>query len=156
MAYHKYGTFVLPKMIMEDKYKLTRFLDAQNQVYLNALSEIRKGRKQTHWMWFIFPQLKGLGKSSTANHYGITGLSEASAYLQHPVLGKHLIQISNLLLELQGKTASDIFSSPDDMKLHSSMTLFSLVEGTDQVFKEVLDKYFDGKQDDRTLSILQI
>ena len=141
--------------MMEDKYKLTRFLDAQNQVYLNALSEIRKGKKQTHWMWFIFPQLKGLGRSSTADYYGITGLEEASAYLQHPVLGKHLVQIASALLESQGRTASDIFGSPDDMKLRSSMTLFSQVENTDPVFQKVLDKYCQGKPDEVTLKIVK-
>lgn len=145
----------MPKMIMEDKYKLTRFLDAQNQMYLSALSEIRKGRKQTHWMWFIFPQLKGLGKSSTADYYGITGLNEASAYLEHPVLGKNLIQIASVLLELEGKTAFDIFGSPDDIKLRSCMTLFSATEGTNQAFKAVLDKYFDGEPDGKTLTLLK-
>ncbi len=140
---------------MEDKYKLTRFLDAQNQVYLNALSEIRKGKKQTHWMWFIFPQLKGLGRSSTADYYGITGLEEASAYLQHPVLGRHLVQIASALLKLQVRTASDIFGSPDDMKLRSSMTLFSQVENTDPVFQKILDKYFQGRPDELTLKIVK-
>lgn len=140
---------------MEDKYKLTRFLDAQNQVYLNALSEIRKGKKQTHWMWFIFPQLKGLGKSSTADYYGITGLEEASAYLQHPVLGKHLVQIASALLELQVRTASDIFGSPDDIKLRSSMTLFSQVDNTDPVFQKILDKFFQGRPDELTLKIVK-
>ena len=138
---------------MEDKYKLTRFLDAQNQVYLNALSEIRKGCKQTHWMWFIFPQLKGLGKSSTAEYYGIGGLEEASAYLRHPVLGKHLIEISNVLLESEGKSAFDIFGSPDDMKLRSSMTLFAVAANTHPVFEQVLDKYFSGIPDELTLKI---
>lgn len=139
---------------MEDQYKLTRFLDAQNQSYLNALSEIRKGQKQTHWMWFIFPQLKGLGKSSTADYYGITGLEEAKSYLKHPVLGKHLVQISLALLELKGKTALDIFGSPDDMKLRSSMTLFSQVEDADGIFRAVLDKYFSGEPDTKTLGLL--
>lgn len=139
---------------MEDKYKLTRFLDAQNQVYLNALAEIRNGQKRTHWMWFIFPQLKGLGISSTADFYGITGIEEASAYLQHPVLGKHLVQIASALLELEGKTASDIFGSPDDMKLRSSMTLFSQVENANPVFERVLDNYFKGIPDQKTLELL--
>lgn len=139
---------------MEDKYKLTRFLDAQNQVYLNALSEIRKGSKQTHWMWFIFPQLKGLGKSSTAEYYSIGGLDEASAYLGHPVLGKHLIEISNVLLGLEGKSAFDIFGSPDDMKLRSSMTLFAAAANTNPVFKQVLDKYFSGIPDELTLKMV--
>jgi uncharacterized protein (DUF1810 family) len=139
---------------MEDKYKLTRFLDAQNHVYLNALAEIRNGQKRTHWMWFIFPQLKGLGISSTADFYGITGIEEASAYLQHPVLGKHLVQIASALLELEGKTASDIFGSPDDMKLRSSMTLFSQVENANPVFGRVLDNYFKGIPDQKTLELL--
>lgn len=141
---------------MEDRYKLTRFLDAQNQVYLNALSEIRRGRKQSHWMWFVFPQLKGLGKSSTAGYYGITGMGEAAAYLAHPVLGKHLLQIASALLELEGGTALDIFGSPDDRKLHSSMTLFSLVEGADPVFQKVLDKYFEGEPDRLTIGLLHL
>ncbi|MGV3459732.1 MAG: DUF1810 domain-containing protein [Flavobacterium sp.] len=139
---------------MEDKYKLSRFLDAQNLVYLNALSEIRNGLKQSHWMWFIFPQLKGLGKSSTAEHYGITGLGEAKAYLNHPVLGKHLVQITNTLFDLEGRTALEIFGSPDDLKLKSSMTLFRQVEGANPAFQKVLDKYYSGEPDSRTLDIL--
>jgi uncharacterized protein (DUF1810 family) len=140
---------------MEDKYKLTRFVDAQNQVYLTAFSEIRNGRKETHWMWFIFPQLKGLGKSSTASYYGITGLEEARAYLKHPILGKHLVEICSALLAVEGKEASEIFGSPDDLKLQSSMTLFSQVEGADNVFQRVLDKYFRGKPDGKTMAILE-
>lgn len=140
---------------MEHNYKLSRFLDAQNQIYLNALTEIRNGRKESHWMWFIFPQIKGLGKSSTSNYYGIVDLTEASEYLQHPILGKHLIQISSILLELKDKTANEIFSSPDDLKLKSSMRLFTQVKGTNPIFQKLLDKYFDGKADDRTLTILR-
>ncbi|MGQ2981872.1 DUF1810 domain-containing protein [Flavobacterium sp.] len=140
---------------MEHNYKLSRFLDAQNQIYLNALAEIRNGRKESHWMWFIFPQLKGLGRSSTADYYGIVDMGEASAYLQHPVLGKHLIQISSALLEIEGKKAQEIFGSPDDLKLRSSMTLFKQVEGTNPIFQKILDKYFDGKADDKTLNILK-
>jgi len=139
-------------MRIENNYNLSRFLEAQNQTYLNALSEIRKGQKVTHWMWFIFPQLKGLGKSTTAQYYGIADLSEASAYLQHPVLGKHLVQISSALLEIENKTALDIFGSPDDLKLRSSMTLFSKVPGAEYIFQKVLDKYFDGLPDTNTLN----
>ena len=139
-------------MSIENNYNLSRFLEAQNQTYLNALSEIRKGQKVTHWMWFIFPQLQGLGKSTTAQYYGITDLSEASAYLQHPVLGKHLIQISSVLLEIENKTVLEIFGSPDDLKLRSSMTLFSKVQGADHVFQKVLDKYFEGLPDTNTIN----
>lgn len=141
---------------MDDKYKLTRFLDAQNQVYLNALSEIRDGSKKGHWMWFVFPQLKGLGKSSTSEYYGIDGLDEASAYLEHPVLGKHLVEIASALLDLDGKTAAGIFGSPDDIKLQSSMTLFSQVASANAVFQNVLSKYFDGQPDQNTLERLHM
>lgn len=139
---------------MEDNYKLTRFLEAQNQVYLNALSEISAGRKQSHWMWFVFPQLKGLGKSISADYYGITGQAEALAYLHHPVLGKHLAEISGVLLMLKGKTAREVFGSPDDLKLRSCMTLFMAVAGEESVFKGVLDSYFDGSPDPETIRLL--
>lgn len=134
--------------------KLTRFLDAQNQMYLTALNEIKCGRKKSHWMWFIFPQLKGLGRSSTADYYGIADLPEASAYLQHPILGKHLIEISTALLSIEGKEAVEILGTPDDLKLCSSMTLFSHVENTNTIFQDVLDKYFEGKPDRQTLHLL--
>lgn len=124
--------------------ELSRFLDAQNQVYLKALSEIQNGKKESHWMWYIFPQLKGLGRSETAQFYGIDGLQEATAYLNHPVLGKHLVEISAVLLGIEGKSATDIFGSPDDLKLRSSMTLFAQVPNADPVFQKVLDKYFEG------------
>jgi len=139
---------------MEDKHKLSRFLDAQNQVYLNALSEIRNGRKQSHWMWFVFPQIKGLGQSTISKHYGINDLEEAESYLAHPVLGKHLIEISGELVKIDGKSATDILGSPDDMKLRSSMTLFMIVKNTNPVFKQVLDKYFSGALDEMTLKIV--
>lgn len=139
---------------MEDKYKLIRFLEAQNQMYLEALSEIKKGQKQSHWMWFIFPQVKGLGSSDTANFYGITGIAEATAYLGHPVLGKHLIEISTATLAIKGKSALDIFGYTDQMKLQSSMTLFSQVAGADLIFGKVLDYYFSGEYDINTLKLL--
>jgi uncharacterized protein (DUF1810 family) len=139
---------------MNDNFDLTRFLDAQNKLYLTALSEIRNGKKQSHWMWFIFPQLTGLGHSDTAKFYGIDSTEEAMMYLAHPVLRKHLIEISAALLKIENKTASDIFGSPDDLKLHSSMTLFANVPNTDPVFARVIDKYFNGLQDQRTLQIL--
>jgi uncharacterized protein (DUF1810 family) len=134
--------------------ELIRFLDAQNQMYLKALSEIKNGRKVSHWMWFIFPQLDGLGSSETAKFYAIKNLEEAAAYFHHPVLGKHLIEISKELLNISGKEAIDIFGTPDDIKLRSSMTLFSQVENVDPVFEKVLDKYFNGAPDDLTLQLL--
>jgi uncharacterized protein (DUF1810 family) len=139
---------------MPDK-ELIRFLEAQNQMYLTALSEVKKGGKKSHWMWFIFPQLKGLGASETARYFGLNGISEATEYLKHPVLGRHLVEISQALLSLEGKTANHIFGSPDDLKLRSCMTLFAAVEKSNPVFSQVLDKYFDGQPDAQTLSILE-
>ncbi|MFV8344053.1 DUF1810 domain-containing protein [Flavobacterium sp. XS2P39] len=119
---------------MESNMELKRFLDAQNQVYLKALSEIKEGKKNSHWMWYIFPQIKGLGSSDTAKFYGISDLQEAASYLAHPILGKHLIEISTAVLQLDGKTASEIVGTPDDLKLRSCMTLFANVQNTDPVF----------------------
>ena len=133
---------------------LTRFLAAQERDYERALTEIRRGRKSSHWIWYIFPQLKGLGSSSNASFYGIEGLEEASAYLRHPVLGPRLIEISRALLAHAGKTATGIMGSPDDLKLRSCMTLFARVPGADPVFSRVLTQFFDGKKDERTLSML--
>ena len=135
---------------------LDRFISAQATSYEQALSEIRAGRKRSHWMWFIFPQLKGLGSSSNASYYGIEGLAEATAYLQNPTLGNRLIEISRALLALPGNNATTVMGSPDDMKLRSSMTLFSQVEGADVVYEQVLDKYFHGQKDARTLAMLGI
>ncbi|QGK75302.1 DUF1810 domain-containing protein [Flavobacterium sp. SLB02] len=133
---------------------LLRFLDAQNKLYLTALSEIKKGKKETHWMWFIFPQIKGLGKSDTANYYAINDLKEATEFLEHPILGKHLIEISELFLTFKRKSADGILGDLDARKLRSSMTLFSLVENTNPVFKEVLEAFFSGESDPLTLSII--
>lgn len=135
--------------------ELSRFLDAQNHVYLKALSELENGRKESHWMWYIFPQIKGLGHSDNAKFYGISSLKEAIAYLAHPVLGKHLIEITSVVLHIKDKSANEIFGSPDDLKLRSCMTLFSNVAGADPVFQQVLDKYFDSKPDERTLQLLK-
>lgn len=137
-----------------ETYDLTRFLEAQNQMYLRALEEIRKGKKTSHWMWFIFPQVAGLGRSETAQFYAIKDLQEAADYLKHPVLGTHLIATASMLLVHEGKTAAEIFGSPDDMKLRSSMTLFAQVQDADPVFKEVLLKYFGGFYDPLTLELL--
>lgn len=133
---------------------LMRFLDAQNKLYLTAFSEIKKGKKQTHWMWFIFPQIKGLGTSSIANYYAINDLKEASDFLQHPVLAKCLIEISRLLLTFKRKSIESILGDLDARKLRSSMTLFAQVENADPVFKEVLDTFFSGQLDSQTLSLI--
>lgn len=139
---------------MTTNNEFIKFLEAQNQVYLKALSEIKNGKKDTHWMWYIFPQMKGLGSSETAQFYGIKNLNEATAYLQHPVLGQHLTEISSAVLQLEGKTAADIFGSPDDMKLRSCMTLFASVENSHPVFDKVLAKYFNCVPDEHTLKLL--
>ena len=135
---------------------LKRFLDAQKDDFEIALAEIRNGSKQSHWMWYIFPQIKGLGFSSMANFYAIKTKTEAENYLAHPILGKRLIEISNALLEVEGKTAHQIFGSPDDVKLKSSMTLFAALNETNPVFQKVLDKYFDGAKDFKTLELIDV
>ncbi|MEP6931444.1 MAG: DUF1810 domain-containing protein [Flavobacterium sp.] len=132
---------------------LTRFLDAQNKLYLTAFSEIKKGKKESHWMWFIFPQIKGLGKSSIADYYAIADLKEATAYLQHPILKKHLIEIAQQLLSYKRKSAEAILGELDARKLRSSLTLFSQVENANPIFKELLDAFFSGHLDPLTLSI---
>lgn len=130
---------------------LDRFLEAQRPVYDNVLAELGDGCKQTHWMWFIFPQIAGLGRSSLAQYYAINDLDEAHAYLTHPVLGDRLRECSEALLGIQGKTANEIFGSPDDMKLRSSMTLFASVAGDESLFAMVLERYFHGELDKLTL-----
>lgn len=139
---------------MKGENDLERFLKAQEDDYSTALAEIRNGRKRTHWMWYIFPQIDGLGFSSTAKFYSIRDLDEAENYLRHPVLGARLIEISAALLEIEGKTANQIFGSPDDMKLKSSMTLFGALNETNEVFQKVLDKYYGGAKDEKTLRLI--
>jgi len=131
---------------------LQRFIDAQYSTYARALSEINAGWKQSHWMWFIFPQLTGLGKSETASYYGIKDLREAQEYLSHFLLGHRLMEISKAVLAIEGKTANQVFGSPDDLKLQSCMTLFKSVEGSDGIFAAVLEKYFNGLVDERTVN----
>jgi len=133
---------------------LSRFVEAQRPVMDDVRAELAAGRKRTHWMWFVFPQLRGLGHSAMARHYGIASREEAAAYLAHPVLGARLRQCVELVLAVQGRTAHDIFGSPDDLKLRSCLTLFREVEGTDSVFGRVLDRYFDGQPDPMTLQLL--
>ncbi len=141
---------------MQKDYNLERFLDAQKNDYATALSEIKNGKKESHWMWYIFPQAMGLGYTSTSIHYSIKDLDEAKAYLDHPVLGKRLIEITNAALALETNDARQVFGSPDNLKLKSSMTLFSLVPDADKVFEKVLDKFFDGKKDEKTLQLLGV
>lgn len=135
-------------------YDLSRFTNAQKHDYETALAEIRSGRKRSHWMWYIFPQIQGLGRSQTAQFYAIRDLGEAAAYLNDPYLGKNLREISKALLEIEGSSASQIFGSPDDMKLRSSMTLFTLASQDNQIFRDVLAKYYHGKMDERTVKIV--
>ena len=136
-----------------DIYSLDRFLEAQERDYEIALGEITNGRKYSHWMWYIFPQLRGLGKSDMSYNYGISGLQEAREYLAHPVLCERLTKICEALLEHKGKNAYDIFGSIDAKKLKSSMTLFAIASNEGSVFHQVLDCFFDGKMDKRTLAL---
>ncbi|WP_158827592.1 DUF1810 domain-containing protein [Mucilaginibacter lacusdianchii] len=133
---------------------LNRFIDAQERDYDTALSEIKNGRKRSHWMWYIFPQIQGLGLTDTSRYYAINDMAEAEAYLAHPVLGPRLIAISQALLKLPGSNATQVMGSPDDLKLRSSMTLFANVPGADSVFQAVLDKFNNGQQDTRTLQLI--
>lgn len=137
------------------KANLQRFITAQQTDYANALAEIKNGRKRSHWMWYIFPQIAGLGFSETSRHYGLKNADEAQAYLDDPVLGGRLIEICNELLKLSGNNATQIFGTPDDMKLRSCVTLFAALPNTNPVFQQVLDKFFGGEGDTKTLSIIQ-
>lgn len=133
---------------------LQRFLDAQANDYPTALAEIKNGRKRSHWMWYIFPQIQGLGFTETSRYYAIKDAAEAAAYLQHPVLGSRLAEICQALLAGAGTDANRILGSPDDLKLKSSMTLFAAVPGASPVFTAVLAKFFAGVKDSKTLQIL--
>ena len=133
---------------------LQRFLDAQATDYAQALAEVQAGRKRSHWIWYIFPQIQELGFSETSKYYAIKDVAEAAAYLAHPVLGSRLREICGVLLGLAGSDATRIFGSPDDLKLRSSMTLFAAVPGADAVFQRVLDKFFGGRPDAKTLQLI--
>lgn len=141
-------------MTADDPFHLDRFLQAQEPVIAAVRRELAEGRKRTHWMWFVFPQLRGLGQSPTAQHYGISSLDEGRAYLAHPVLGARLRECTGLVNRVEGRSAHDIFGSPDDMKFHSSITLFSRVDPRNAVFREALSKYFGGVADRRTIELL--
>jgi uncharacterized protein (DUF1810 family) len=139
---------------MADAFDLERFVQAQEPVISQVRRELTEGRKRSHWMWFVFPQLKGLGRSAIVQHYGISSREEAGAYLRHPILGPRLIECSALVNRVEGGSAHDIFSSPDDLKFHSCMTLFSSVAGADPVFSLALAKYFGGVPDRLTMEKL--
>jgi uncharacterized protein (DUF1810 family) len=137
-----------------DPFDLTRFIHAQERDYEQAISEIRSGRKRSHWMWYIFPQFEGLGFSPTSRDYAIKSIAEAEAYLRHPVLGPRLLECVRATLGLEGRSASDVFGSPDDMKLRSCATLFASVSPTESIFEQILDKYFGGRRDEKTVELL--
>jgi len=137
-----------------DPFDLSRFINAQEGIYDRALAELRDGLKRSHWMWYIFPQVEGLGHSPTTRLYSIKSLEEARQYLAHPVLGQRLKESAEAVLAIPGRSAADIFGHPDDWKLQSSMTLFELVSGPESVFGRILDKYYQGKRDTRTLQIV--
>jgi uncharacterized protein (DUF1810 family) len=141
-------------MSQNDPYNLQRFVEAQRRCYGQVCSELKAGCKTGHWMWFIFPQWKGLGHSPTANLYAIASLREAEAYLVHPVLGPRLIECTHLVNGVVGRTVEQIFGDPDNLKFRSSMTLFANVAGENAVFVKALAKYFDGKSDQRTIDLL--
>ena len=133
---------------------LDRFTTAQEKMYPVALKELKAGKKRSHWMWYIFPQLRGLGMSSMAHTYGISGLDEAKAYLEHPVLSRRIYELCGVLLEHKDKSTYEIFGSIDEMKLKSSMTLFALASEDGSIFHQVLDCFFNGKMDEVTLQLI--
>jgi uncharacterized protein (DUF1810 family) len=139
---------------MDDTYNLQRFVDAQNPVFAQVCSELRAGQKSSHWMWFIFPQIEGLGGSSLARKYAISSLNEAKAYLNHPVLGLRIKECTQLVLSIEGRTMGEIFGTPDDLKFRSSLTLFAHAEPAEQVFQDALRKYFGGEEDPLTVARL--
>ncbi len=142
-------------MNRSDPYDLDRFVAAQNGVLARVREELAAGRKQTHWMWFVFPQILGLGRSATSAHYAIRSVAEAVAYLEHPRLGPCLVDCTRLVNEVKGRTVSEIFGTPDDLKFHSSMTLFALAQSDELVFEKALLQFFDGTKDTATVRLLK-
>ena len=140
---------------MAHNYNLQRFVDAQQSVFDTVIAELKQGRKRGHWIWFIFPQLKGLGHSANSEFFGIASLQEAAAYLEHPVLGPRLIECTQLINAAQGRSAEDIFGEIDAMKFRSSMTLFAKATPDNEVFLDALTKYFAGESDPLTIAIVQ-
>ena len=139
-----------------DPHDLNRFVLAQQGDYERALSELERGRKRSHWMWYIFPQLDGLAFSSTSKRYAIKSIEEARAYLDHSILGPRLLKCAEVVLHIEGRSAREIFGSPDDLKLRSSVTLFAQVSEPDSVFDRLLEKYYQGERDDKTLRLLDV
>ena len=139
---------------MSDPFDLKRFVDVQAGVIAGVVDELRAGRKRSHWMWFVFPQLLGLGRSEMAQRYAIASLDEARAYLAHPVLGPRLLECSERVLAVGGRTVHEIFGAPDDQKFWSSMTLFTVADPSAAVFRSCLEKYFAGRFDQATLSLI--
>lgn len=140
---------------MHDAYNLQRFIDAQEPIYEEVINELKLGRKSSHWMWYIFPQIKGLGQSWTAQKFAISSLEEVDAYLQNPILGPRLRHCTQLVLNIEGRSIKQIFNYPDNLKFRSSMTLFSHTKKDNQLFKDALLKYFEGMPDQLTLDILK-
>lgn len=140
--------------VPSDPHDLGRFVQAQSSDYEQALSEIRSGRKRSHWMWYVFPQVEGLGRSPTTQRYSIKSMAEAEAYLRHPILGPRLIECAEALLGVEGRSAHEILGTPDDAKLRSSATLFSGVAPPGSAFHRILERFFAGKPDPRTLELL--
>lgn len=143
-------------MTCPDPFDLQRFVDAQDPVYARVIAELRAGLKQSHWMWFVFPQIAGLGRSAMAERYAIRSLDEAKAYLARPVLGGRLRECAKLVLAVNGRSVRDIFGAPDDLKFHSSMTLFAHAAPDDPLFSKALEKYFGGKEDAATIERLKL
>jgi len=139
----------------DDLYNLKRFLSAQEGVYERAFAELRSGQKRTHWMWYIFPQFDGLGYSPTAKQYSIKSIEEALQYLNHPVLGKRLLECTEAVIALKGGSLSEIFGYPDDLKFKSSMTLFEKIAGSGSAFSRALDRYCHGERDAATLGLIE-
>jgi uncharacterized protein (DUF1810 family) len=141
-------------MSIPDPHDLARFVAAQRTTYTQALAEIAAGRKRSHWMWYVFPQVAGLGSSAMAQEYALRSRAEAAAYLRHPILGPRLLECARAVLAVEGRTAHEIFGSPDDLKLRSSATLFAEVSAPDSVFHRLLERYFGGEPDAATLRLL--
>jgi uncharacterized protein (DUF1810 family) len=153
LAEEEYESILMPSSLT-DPFNLERFVAAQTAVYSWVCRELRGGKKQSHWMWFIFPQLKGLGRSRLATEYGIASRQEAEAYLRHPILGDRLRECTRLVTAIEDRTIEDIFGHPDDLKFHSSMTLFAHAAQENAVFNDALRKYYSGAHDAATLKLL--
>lgn len=145
-----------PSIAKQDSFDLVRFLEAQGDTYAQAVYELRSGQKRSHWMWFIFPQFDGLGTSATSHRYAIKSLPEVREYLRHPVLGARIAECTRIINSLQGRSARQIFGTPDDMKFRSSMTLFELASGSKSEFTSALEKYFAGERDMKTHELVRL